>query len=196
MTDQTIPADKVQETIKYIASDIADFDPADDWMNGYSRACENHRSLLEALLPAPRTLADELREYAENILAGGSVSDVERQLILFADRVETLEQERDELTYAREEGRAAADNWTNTARRLEEAQDEITRLRAREIPNGWRVADHQKHGRGIVTRTTPNCYGRVYFMSPDDALSLGCDWHYCDPADLKFLDTTQEKNND
>ena len=58
------------------------------------------------------------------------------------------------------------------------------------LPEGWRLADHPSNGRVIVTNTTPNIEGRVYYVLPS-ADPLGFDWLFCDPADLTFLDTGQ-----
>lgn len=54
------------------------------------------------------------------------------------------------------------------------------------LPGGWRLADHKDHGRVIVTTTTPNSGGHVYFTVPTDGnMGYGC--HFCDPAELTFL---------
>ena len=59
------------------------------------------------------------------------------------------------------------------------------------LPEGWRFADHKDHGRVIVTNTTPDEDGHVYFVAPAPD-PLGNDWHPCDPAELTYLDTGQE----
>ena len=160
MTDNTIPADKVQEVIDFLIRHSTE--GAGDYAIGYSSAIVYCISMLRGIVHlSPRTLADELSEYAENILGGGSVSDVKRQLILFADRVETLEQERDEAQDM--EGRATANLsiQVDRAERLseelaearvtvEEQAAEIARLRAREIPDGWRIAEHPEYGTVIA----------------------------------------------
>ena len=55
------------------------------------------------------------------------------------------------------------------------------------LPDGWRLADHEDYGRGIVTTPTPNRNGRVYFVIPADD-PMGYDWLFCKPAELTYLD--------
>ena len=55
------------------------------------------------------------------------------------------------------------------------------------LPDGWRLADHKDHGRVIVTNTTPDEDGNVYFVAPAPA-PLGNDWHPCDPDELTYTD--------
>ena len=55
------------------------------------------------------------------------------------------------------------------------------------LPEGWRLADHKENGRVIVTNTTPNIEGRVYYVLPS-ADPLGFDWLFCDPGELTYLD--------
>lgn len=200
MTDQTIPADKIREIIEKMKDNRAGVDDSNHG-RGYHQALTNYIPDLEALLPKPRTLADELREYGDS-LAGVSVGDLRRQLILFADRAETLEKEHDEAQDM--EGRATAnlsiqmDRAERLMKELAEARvlvekqtDEIARLNAHKLPYGWRLADDPDHGRVIVTKSTPDSEGYVCFVNPTDALSAGYERHFCDPADLTFLDTYQ-----
>ena len=56
------------------------------------------------------------------------------------------------------------------------------------LPEGWRLADHPDYGRVIVTNPVPDSNGRVYIVGPDDAISLGYDWHSCTPAKLTYID--------
>ena len=55
------------------------------------------------------------------------------------------------------------------------------------LPEGWRLADHEDHGRVIVTTQTPDEDGDVYFAVPFDDLT-GYDWDACHPDELTFLD--------
>ena len=60
------------------------------------------------------------------------------------------------------------------------------------LPEGWRPATHPKHGRVIVTNTTPNRNGHVYFTRAHDSDPRGFGWDYCTPDVLTFLGTDQE----
>ena len=55
------------------------------------------------------------------------------------------------------------------------------------LPDGWRLADHEDHGRGVVTNLTPNRDGRVYFVIPADD-PMGYDWIFCTPDELTYLE--------
>ena len=55
------------------------------------------------------------------------------------------------------------------------------------LPDGWRLADHEGHGRVIVTTQTPNRDGNIYFVTPSDWL-LGYDCHPCRPDELTYID--------
>ena len=55
------------------------------------------------------------------------------------------------------------------------------------LPDGWRLADHQKYGRVIVTNPDPDIHGRVYVVRPADD-PMGYDWFFSDPDDLTYLD--------
>ena len=55
------------------------------------------------------------------------------------------------------------------------------------LPEGWRLADHKDYGRVIVTNTTPDEDGHVYFVAPTPD-PIGNDWHFCDTDELTYLD--------
>ena len=59
------------------------------------------------------------------------------------------------------------------------------------LPDGWRLADHVTHGRVIVTNSTPDTEGDVYFVAPDHH-PTGYDWSRCSPDDLTYIDTGQK----
>ena len=59
------------------------------------------------------------------------------------------------------------------------------------LPGGWRLADHVTHGRVIVTNSTPDTEGHVYFVAPDPD-PTGHDWHLCFPDRLTYIDTEPE----
>lgn len=56
------------------------------------------------------------------------------------------------------------------------------------LPDGWRLAEHEKHGLIIVTNTTPNRLGNVYFVVPTADYIMGYDCHSCDPEELTYLE--------
>ena len=58
------------------------------------------------------------------------------------------------------------------------------------LPDGWRLAEHEDHGRVIVTNPTPDPSGHVYFVLPVDD-PMGYDWLFCDPDDLTYIDADQ-----
>lgn len=60
------------------------------------------------------------------------------------------------------------------------------------LPDGWRLADHEDYGRVVVTTTTPNDAGNVYFVFPDSNDAKGHYWHLCAPDRLTYLDADQE----
>lgn len=60
-------------------------------------------------------------------------------------------------------------------------------LPAPALPDGWRLADHEDHGRVIVTNPTPDPSGHVYFVIPADD-PMGYDWLFCGPARLTYLE--------
>lgn len=55
------------------------------------------------------------------------------------------------------------------------------------LPDGWRLADHKKYGRVIVTSAAPDADGYVYFVSRATG-PIGNDWHLCPPDELTYLD--------
>ena len=55
------------------------------------------------------------------------------------------------------------------------------------LPEGWRLADHKEDGRVIVTNTTPNRDGRVYFVLPAPGL-MGRDGSSCTPDELTYIE--------
>ena len=59
------------------------------------------------------------------------------------------------------------------------------------LPEGWRLADHPQHGRGIVTRPVPDRNGYVCFVLHSDG-TLGHSWHFCTPDELTYIDTGPE----
>ena len=55
------------------------------------------------------------------------------------------------------------------------------------LPKGWRLADHEKYGRIIVTNTVPNSSGYVYYVIPEDGDHRGYGWGPCKPDELTYL---------
>ena len=60
------------------------------------------------------------------------------------------------------------------------------------LPDGWRLADHKKYGRVMVTNPTPDACGYIYFVRSDDEFVAGFDWAACLPDELTYIDTGQE----
>lgn len=58
---------------------------------------------------------------------------------------------------------------------------------ASNLPDGWRFAEHPDHGRVIITNTTPNRLGNVYFVAPTADYIMGYDCRSCDPDELTYL---------
>lgn len=59
------------------------------------------------------------------------------------------------------------------------------------IPQEWRLADHKRYGRVIVTNDIPNSRGHIYFVYPADN-DAGYDWFPADPDELAYIDTTSD----
>ena len=55
------------------------------------------------------------------------------------------------------------------------------------LPDGWRLADHPRYGRVIVTRPTPDIDGNVCFVAPTTGF-LGNDWYLCKHDELTYID--------
>ena len=55
------------------------------------------------------------------------------------------------------------------------------------LPEGWRLADHEKHGRVMVTNPTPDKDGHVYFVAPAPG-AIGNDWHLCKRDELTYIE--------
>lgn len=65
-----------------------------------------------------------------------------------------------------------------------------TETAAPTLPEGWRLADHKKYGRVIVTNTTPDKYGHVYVVFPAVGKITGSAWSFCFPDELTYIDTS------
>lgn len=149
MTDNTNFADKVQEIIEKMNADLKVPSSDEKWGDGYDTATVFYKERLEALLPKPRTLADELRKPIPTEANTGNTAWFEvSELRALADRVETLETERD---ISAEALKVQAEVTSEALDRVEEQAAEIARLRAREIPDGWRVAEHPYYGTVLTT---------------------------------------------
>lgn len=55
------------------------------------------------------------------------------------------------------------------------------------LPEGWRLANHEEHGRVIVTRPEPDEDGYVCYGLPINN-TLGYEWRFCTPNELTYLD--------
>lgn len=179
MTDQTIPAGKIREVIKKMKDNRAGVDDSNHG-RGYHQALTNYIPDLEALLPKPPTLADELRKPipTEANTAWFEVSE----LRALADRVETLEQERDIATGAL---KVEAEVTSEALDRVEEQAAEITRLEGLEVPGGWRVATHAHFGPVIAVADLDGGKHHCVFRSN---VGPGFSQTLADPALLSFCD--------
>lgn len=61
------------------------------------------------------------------------------------------------------------------------------------LPGEWRLADHEVHGRVIVTDPAPDAGGYIYFVRHDDEFLMGFDWDACRPDELTYIDTEPEE---
>lgn len=59
------------------------------------------------------------------------------------------------------------------------------------LPGEWRLAEHRKYGRVIVTALPTDSDDRAYFVHPDFEDDRGFDWNYCSPDELT-IDTEPE----
>ena len=176
MTDQTIPADDLRRFIaRYRAA-----------VNGQGSFLLDE---LEALLPAlPRpTLADMTEEEraacirmqcdtAPNRSVRGFIADI------YPGGCRVIERD----TW----------KWRSCSDDLVTPRPDLPRLTwpgeqkptpVPDLPDGWRLADHRKYGRVVVTNPTPDPSGHVYFVGPATG-PIGNDWHFCTPDDLTYLD--------
>lgn len=60
------------------------------------------------------------------------------------------------------------------------------------LPKGWRLADHPKYGRVVVTNPSPDSDGRVYFVHHHATDTLGYDWSACNPEELTYIDYPED----
>ena len=63
---------------------------------------------------------------------------------------------------------------------------------APDLPGGWRLADHKKRGRVLVTRPDPDVNGNVVIVCSDPHLITRAALTWCDRDKLTFLDAEQE----
>lgn len=78
-------------------------------------------------------------------------------------------------------GRTAYGPWT--VARLRKKADTAPAL-----PDGWRLADHRKYGRVVVTNPIPDNRGYVYYVFPSDMDATGYNWFPGDPDELTYID--------
>lgn len=186
MTDQTIPADKVRDLRDQYARLIVDAGTKE------AQAYYGHVvKVLDALLPAPKhpTLAGMTA--GERVACKWMQADTEQQgrtVIISPNasvgRALMIDQEANLLYVARDEVTPRPDlprmEWPDT--------EKAAPAPAPALPEGWRLADHKDLGRGIVTNTTPNRNGHVYFVLPDDEDHRGYGEGWCDPEELTYID--------
>lgn len=204
MNDQMIPADKVRDLHRDAASGASPEDVeaarewADDVLDGRAAAIvpieETIARALRAYLPPPPlpTLADMPYEgrkecrwmQADSKPTGSRVVILEPNWTVGTARVlretgRAIEARADALTPRPDLPRL---EWPGTEKPAP----------APALPDGWRLADHKDLGRGIVTNTTPNRNGHVYFVLPDDEDHRGYGEGWCDPEELTYIDQEAE----
>lgn len=180
MTDQQIPADKVRQIIAR-------------HRDGASHKGGLILDDLKALLPRP-TLADMTdEERAECQWMQADVYDTKAggEWVIRDSHVNTVNlvsRSGKCLTAAPKDVTPRPDlprlEWPGTEK------PEPERVPA--LPVGWRIADHRKYGRVIVTNTTPNRDGYVYYLHLSNRDATRFDWDICDPDELTYIDTDQE----
>lgn len=63
------------------------------------------------------------------------------------------------------------------------------------LPDGWRLAQHKRLGRVVVTNPTPNSGGEVYIAAPEEN-PLGRACRFCDPSELTYLSQGADTSDD
>ena len=187
MTDQTMPADKVGKIAAAMRAAMRRDDPyysdgefLED-MSGYIRDLEN-------LLPDPPlpTLADMTPE--ERAACQWMQADVASRSGHYV--VATPHDDGDDAAVLIDpygEVDWVSLEYVTPRPDLPRLEWSDNKKPAPALPEGWRLADHEDHGRVIVTNTTPDPSGHVYFVGHADD-SMGCDRFFCDPARLAYLE--------
>ena len=177
MTDQTIPADEVRTIIAFYRDDAS------------NRGDEILESLRYLLPPLPRpTLADMTEE--ERAACKWMQADVKNHRERYV--IATPDDNDGEVALIDSDGGI---DWIFpeyvTPRpdlpRMEWPSDKKPDP-APALPDGWRLAEHEKHGLVLVTNTTPNRLGNVYFVAPTADYIMGYDCRSCDPEELTYLE--------
>lgn len=185
MTDQ-IPADKVREIIAAMRAAMRRDTPGytdGEFLADMSRYVRD----LEVLLPAPPlpTLADMTDE--ERRECRRMQCDVEGRSMRYV--IANPHENDGEVTLLDSDGGI---DWVFPE--YVTPRPDLPRLTwpgdtpSPSLPDGWRLADHKDYGRVIVTNTTPNRLGNVYFVAPTADYIMGYDCHSCDPEELTCLE--------
>jgi hypothetical protein len=197
MTDQMIPADKVQAVADWLLNEEMTNGGLDEkiapQLAAHAQTCREVRAKLLALLRP--TLADMTPE--------------ERRSCRFM-QADTETWGRAVILLPNEGGGRAVtlDQWGHVAY---EVRDRITprpdlpRMEwpgdqkpepepALALPGDWRLADHPDHGCVIVANPTPNRAGNVCFVMPAvDGDPRGFAWHLCSPNVLTYIDQEDDQ---
>ena len=185
MTDQ-IPADKVREIVEKM-HDHANHDNVRGTEEEYVRFFAGQ---LDALLPAPPRLTLADLTMPGRRACNWMQCDVEGQ-----DGEWMIIDPFDDEDHAHVVGRRRGNMRIFQAKHVTPRPD-LPRMEwdgtekaapSPALPDGWRLADHKDHGRGIVTNPTPKRDGRVYYVIPA-ADPLGFDWLFCHPDELTYID--------
>lgn len=190
MTDQTIPADDVREIIgkmRYHANHDNVRGTEEEYVRFFA-------SQLEDLLPTPArpTLADMTMEERHACRwMQADVDGLSRRWLILNPYDEDLDVEvvsesglKEYLTPSRVTPRPDLPRmeWPGNKKPTPA------------LPDGWRLAEHQKYGRVVVTRPDPDDEGEVAIIRTLTTRPSRAVLTWCDPNELTYLD--QEADQD
>lgn len=180
MTDHVIPTNLTHGEARAVREWAERARDAEDQDETVAHAAR----VLLAVLPKPTTLADMSMEDREECRwMRANVAGVSTRYVIADPRDDDndaaiLVSEDGELEWVFPEHVVPRPDlprmpWTDTAKP------------APALPDGWRLAVHEGHGRVIVT--TPIRDGRVYFVAPTGGtMGNACD--FCRPDELTYID--------
>lgn len=190
MTDQMIPADKVQAVADWLLNEEMTNGGLDEkiapQLAAHAQTCREVRAKLLALLhPTLADMTDEERATCKRMQADVAGHSTRYVILDPSD-------EDGEAALIDPDGRLA---WTfpdyvtprpDLPRMEWPGTEKPAPVPA--LPEGWLFADHYRIGRVIVTNPTPNPGGHVYFVTSDETVPRGSGWGFCTPNELTYLD--------